>query len=187
MKKIAGDRQVRLRTIAGLTTVLGGGVVLFLGWWGMAGKACLDCQLPYIVSGGLAGTSLIVFGSTLLILAGLRAERIKAEARTQELIQVMGRLGTALTAGESAEGLVLAGKSTYHRPECRLVKDKELEKISVQVASASGLTACRVCSPEVLDEDKAEAKDKDKAEAASSSDAGKKAPRSTSRRAQKKG
>lgn len=153
MKKISGDRQVRFRTIAGLVMILGGGVVIFLGWWGMAGKACADCQLPYIVSGGAGGLAMVVAGSALLVLAGLRAERIKAEARTQELIQVMGRLGTALTVGEgSTDGLVLAGKSTYHRPECRLVKDKELEKVSLQVASASGLIPCRVCSPETLDE-----------------------------------
>ena len=153
MKRIGGDRQVRFRTIAGLVLILGGGVVIFLGWWGMAGRDCSQCQLPYIVSGGLGGLAMVVTGSALLVMSGLRAERIKAEARTQELIQVMGRLGTALTVGEgSTDGLVLAGKSTYHRPECRLVKDKDLEKVSLQVASASGLAPCRVCSPETLDE-----------------------------------
>jgi hypothetical protein len=42
----------------------------------------------------------------------------------------------------------VAGKSTYHRPECRLVEGKtDLDRVSVEVARLQGLSPCRVCNP----------------------------------------
>lgn len=155
MRRAGSDRQVRYGRIVGLIFATAGFVVIFLGWNGMAKQACPDCQLPYLLSGGAAGLGLILFGSALLLVSSLRAERLKSDERIQELIQTTGRVGGALAARtESQNGLVVAGKSTYHRPECRLVEGKQgLDKVTVRIAQASGLTACRVCSPETLDEE----------------------------------
>jgi hypothetical protein len=147
------DRPTRYGPYVGLVFVAGGFIAIILGWLGMADDACVDCQMPYIVSAGAGGLALVVFGSTLLVIARMRAERIAADARIRELIKATGRVGTALaTTTGSQNGLVVAGKSTYHRPDCRLVQGKDLEKVTVQAAAATGLSACRVCSPETVEE-----------------------------------
>jgi len=151
MRKPAGfDRQVRYGRILGMLFAAAGFVVIGLGWNGMAKQACPDCQLPYLLSGGATGLGLIVFGASLILVAGVRAERIEQEEKIDELIRATGRVGSAVAtaAGEPVDGLVVAGTSTYHRPDCRLVQGKELDKVTVATATATGLTACRVCSPQ---------------------------------------
>lgn len=143
------DRIVRYARILGLLFVVAGFAFIFFGWNGMARQACVDCQMPYLLSGGAAGVGLILFGSALLVIASNRSERIAADRRFEELIRATGRVGSAIavTTGEATE-LVVAGRSTYHRPECRLVKDKDdLDRVTVQVAAGSGLSPCRVCAP----------------------------------------
>lgn len=144
------DRQVRNISILGLVFAAAGFVVIGLGWNGMASVACPDCQLPYLLSGGATGLGLVLFGSAMLVIGRLRAERIRTDARVEELIRATGRVGSAIAAANgSAEGLVVAGRSTYHRPGCRLVQGKELDKVTVETATAAGLSACRVCDPAV--------------------------------------
>lgn len=150
--KATNDRQVRNISILGLVFATAGFVVIGLGWNGMASVACPDCQLPYLLSGGATGLGLVVFGSAMLVIGRLRAERIKTDARVEELIRATGRVGSAIAIANGSEnGLVLAGRSTYHRPECRLVQGKELDKVTVEIATAAGLSACRVCDPAVPD------------------------------------
>lgn len=146
------DRQVRYGRILGLTFLLAGFVAIGLGWNGMAREACADCQLPFLLSGGAAGLGLILLGSTLIVAAQLRDERLK-------LAQTLRDVGTAVSkavtsGGATAPGeLVVAGKSTYHRPGCRLVEGKtDVDFVSVEVAKLNGLSACRVCSPPTGDD-----------------------------------
>lgn len=143
------DRQVRYGRILGLVFMLLGFVFVGFGWRGMAQFACVDCQLPYLLSGGAAGIGLILLGATLLIAAQLRDERLKLADQLREV-------GTAISkavAGGGATGapkgdLVLAGKSTYHRPGCRLVEGKsDVDQVTVEVARLNGLSPCRVCAP----------------------------------------
>lgn len=146
------DRQVRYGRILGLTFLLAGFVAIGLGWNGMAREACADCQLPFLLSGGAAGLGLILLGATLIVAAQLRDERLK-------LAQTLREVGTAVSkavtsGGAAAPGeLVVAGKSTYHRPGCRLVEGKtDVDLVSVEVAKLNGLSACRVCSPPTGDD-----------------------------------
>ena len=141
------DRQVRYGRILGLAFLLAGFVVIGLGWNGMAKHACPDCQLPYLLSGVAAGLGLILLGGTLLLAAQIRDERLK-------LAETLKAVGTAVSkavtsGGAAAPGeLVVAGKSTYHRPGCRLVEGKtDVDFVSVEVARLNGLSPCRVCSP----------------------------------------
>ncbi len=149
----APDRQVRYGRILGLVFLLVGFIVIGLGWNGMAKQACPDCQLPYLLSGGAAGIGLILLGSTLLISAQFRDERMKL---AEQLRQVGTAISKAVGAGGSATltaDLVVAGKSTYHRPSCRLVEGKaEVDKVSVEVARLNGLSPCRVCNPPTGDD-----------------------------------
>ena len=141
------DRQVRYGRILGLVFLLAGFVVVGLGWNGMAKNACADCQLPYLLSGGAAGLGLILLGATLILAAQFRDERLK-------LAETLKAVGTAVSKAVTSGGsvapgeLVVAGKSTYHRPGCRLVEGKtDVDFVSVEVARLNGLSPCRVCGP----------------------------------------
>lgn len=143
------DRQVRLGRIVGLVFCVAGFVVITIAWNGMASVACVDCQLPYLISGGATGLGLILFGGTLLVTASIRAERLSQDARFQELSRQLSLMGAAVETQGSPDGRVVAGKSTYHRPDCRLVKGRQdLDLITVTMAAGQGLSACRVCGPE---------------------------------------
>jgi hypothetical protein len=142
------DRQVRYGRILGLFFCLAGFVTIGFGWNGMAKVACPDCQLPYLLSGGATGLGLILVGSTLLLLAQIREERMKLAEQLREVGTTLGRAVSIPAIVSAPESRVLAGRSTYHRPGCRLVEGKmDLEEVSVDVARLSGLSPCRVCRP----------------------------------------
>ncbi|MGH2652443.1 MAG: hypothetical protein ACRDHK_14665, partial [Actinomycetota bacterium] len=144
------DRQVRYARLLGLVFVAVGFVAIGLAWNGSARVACVDCQFPYLLSGGATGLGLILFGSALLVMSQLRSERLKLGAQLEELGHSLSRVA-ASADGQTASagaGQVLAGRSTYHRPGCRLVEGKDLDAVTVEAAVESGLSACRVCAPE---------------------------------------
>jgi hypothetical protein len=146
------DRQVRFGRIIGLFFCVVGFVAIGFGWNGMAKVACPDCQLPYLLSGGATGIGLIVLGSGLLLMAQIRDERMKLGDQLHEVATAVGKAVSA-TGGAAASNLVVAGKSTYHRQECRLVEGKpDIDLVSVEVARLQGLSPCRVCSPPVPEE-----------------------------------
>jgi hypothetical protein len=141
------DRQVRYGRILGLVFLLVGFLAIGLGWNGMAKIAYADGQLPYLLSGGAVGLGLILVGATLLIAAQLRDERIKLAAQLRDVGTAVSK-AVAVGAGVASADMVLAGKSTYHLPGCRLVEGKtDVDKVSVEVARLNGLSPCRVCSP----------------------------------------
>lgn len=144
------DRQVRYGRILGLVFCVAGFVTIGFGWNGMAKVACPDCQLPYLLSGGAAGGAMVLLGVGLLVMAQLRSERMKLGEEVQRVGTLISR-AIAATPGSgtaSSNGRVVAGKSTYHRPECRLVEGKaDLDYVTIAAARASGLSACRVCDP----------------------------------------
>lgn len=148
--------QVGHARVFALVCSLAGFVAIALGWMGMARSATEDQQLPYIVSGGMGGVGLITFGVGVLLVAQIRTER-------QRLMTVLEVLAIGLSkatggepvspeaggGGERPPGtLVVAGPSTFHRPECRLIQGKPgLDRLTIQVAQSSGLSPCRVCDP----------------------------------------
>jgi hypothetical protein len=142
------DRQVRYGRILGLVFMLLGFIFIGFGWRGMAQFACADCQLPYLLSGGAAGIGLILLGATLLIAAQLRDERLKLADRLREVGTAISKAVAGGASGAAKGDLVLAGRSTYHRPGCRLVEGKtDVEQVTVEVARLNGLSPCRVCAP----------------------------------------
>jgi hypothetical protein len=147
------DRQVRYGRILGLVFMLLGFVFVGFGWRGMAQFACADCQLPYLLSGGAAGIGLILLGATLLIAAQLRDERLKLADQLREVGTAISKAIAGGASGVAKGDLVLAGKSTYHRPGCRLVEGKtDVDQVTVEVARLNGLSPCRVCSPPTGDD-----------------------------------
>jgi hypothetical protein len=150
------DARIRYGRVLGLLFLAAGFSVIGVAWNGAASVACIDCQMPYLISGGATGLGLIVLGGTLLVISSLRAERMHLQ---ETLEAARGAVAGGTTAelpgsrtGASSNGSVVIGRSTYHRPDCRLVKGKtDLERASVADAAASGLSACRVCNPASAD------------------------------------
>jgi hypothetical protein len=99
------------------------------------------------------GLGLVLFGSTLLFLSTIRAERQIMTDKWDEMATLLGRnlarLGTFSTNGSGESGgQVIAGADTYHRPDCKVLEGKKgLTTISAEQADSEGLTACRVCDP----------------------------------------
>jgi hypothetical protein len=159
-RRIGRERRITYTRMLGLVFCVAGFVAIGLGWNGMARKACADCQLPYLLSGGATGIGLIIFGVALLVIGQIRADRLRAEAHLEQVLTSLARpAAAALTPGaelpeQNGQPMVVAGPAAYHRPECRLLKGKEgLTTMSLEDARTSGLAPCRVCNP--LEEDAA--------------------------------
>lgn len=150
--------QARLTTFGGRTALLVvavGLVIIALGYNGISGASInglvdLRAQLPYLLSGGILGLSLVIVGSALMITQAAREDRVKLEAKLDQLIDAQQAQGSATTAVPSdAEGLFAAGSASYHRAGCRLVDGREQTTyVTAEEAAAQDLKPCRVCQPD---------------------------------------
>jgi hypothetical protein len=144
------DEQTRTRyaQLLGLAFCAVGFVAIGLGWRGAARVACIDCQVPYLISGAATGIGLIILGVGLLIGARIRVERMRLAEHMAGLMAGTAAAGEAAPKAAS-NGRVVVGGNSYHRPDCRLVREKSgLTMVSIEEAQSSGLSACRVCHPE---------------------------------------
>lgn len=135
-----------------------GFVLLFLGWNGAASYDRVPAQFPYLISGGMAGLSLVVFGGALLVVQNARQDRAALQQTVSELRSAVEKMAAAASVspggaaiGEPSSdadvaGLVVAGPSSYHRPSCRLLEGRGvLPTIAVTQAEEQGLSPCRTC------------------------------------------
>ncbi|MEA2498541.1 MAG: hypothetical protein QOH26_946 [Actinomycetota bacterium] len=153
-QSLAGDvdRRVRLGRILGLTFIAGGFVVLYFGWNGAASRNFVQGQFPYLLSGGFTGLSLVVTGSTLLLIASSRAERQVMTDKFDELSLLLGRtlnrMQVSPNGSSDGQEQVIAGTTVYHRAGCKILEGKtNLTTLSIEQAVAEGLEACRACEP----------------------------------------
>lgn len=134
-----------VRPLAGWLLALLGAVALFLGWWGVSGTPVPAKQMPYLVSGGLTGVSLVVLAAALLATEDVRrqlGELREVAAKVDRLYELL----TEPVAQEAAvAGVVLAGASTWHRSDCRLVQGKTPRTATEE--DRSRLRPCRLCDP----------------------------------------
>jgi hypothetical protein len=154
------DFQVRLKRGAGrfggrlavLLVGLGLLAILF-AWNGASGEPLVAAQLPYAISGGLVGISLVVVGCAMMVVQAAREDRARIEAKFDALLVALERglanAGGAAQAPRDLRGLVVAGSASYHQPGCRLVDGREeVDYLTPAEAQARFLSPCRVCSPE---------------------------------------
>jgi hypothetical protein len=145
-----------------LAIIAGGLLVIGIGWNGMAGGGGevngvpnLNAQLPWLLSGGILGLALVVFGAAMLIVHNARTDRARLESKLDELVLALGRqtstvtpYPTGATTTATPAGVFIAGATAYHRPDCRLVQGRDdLTYLSSGDAEVSDLKACRVCKP----------------------------------------
>ena len=68
------------------TGLCGAGVLLvFLGWNGAASVDRVEAQFPYLISGGIAGLSLVIIGVGLIIVQNQRSDRALLQQTLREL------------------------------------------------------------------------------------------------------
>jgi hypothetical protein len=138
---------------AGLLLAAIGLVAIGVGWNGAAGQLTLLGQIPYILSGGLIGVSLVILGAAMLVVQNAREDRTRLELKLDQLTDALlagaGTSRVAAAAPQDASGLVVAGTASYHVPGCRLVDGREETSLLTPAeARANDLKPCRVCSPE---------------------------------------
>lgn len=127
-----------------------GFLLIVLGWNGAASVDTPQQQMPYVISGGLAGVGLVAAGLALLVIQEVRRATLLI---TQKLDQVAdASIGAGAASGPSAvptDGdMVIAGRTTYHTPSCHLVEGRQdLQVMSPSTASDRGLAPCRICEP----------------------------------------
>jgi hypothetical protein len=144
----------------GLLVIAVGLLAIGIGWNGMAGGGGevngvpnLNAQLPWLISGGVLGLALVVFGAAMLIVHNARSDRARLEAKLDELVAAVSRGAAATTPyptgpQPTAAGVFLAGGSAYHRPDCRLVQGRDdVTFVTEGDASVRDLKPCRVCKP----------------------------------------
>jgi hypothetical protein len=143
--------RTRSAQILGLAFVAIGFVAIGIGWRGAANKACIDCQIPYLISGGATGLGFIVLGAIVLLATRIRVERMHLAEDIARAVAGAPAATETATAPVS-NGQFVVGGSTYHRPDCRLVREKSgLSRVSGEAAQSSGLQPCRVCHPELAE------------------------------------
>ncbi|MBW8826582.1 MAG: hypothetical protein JF603_09570 [Acidobacteria bacterium] len=154
----------------GLAICLGGFVAIFLGWNGAAGYDRVPSQLPYLF-GAIGGLGLVFIGSAMVVVEANRQQRgelkesieaVRAALADPQAVTSPGGTRARTTATRAPatvpatvqarsvrNGAVVAGRSAFHRPDCRLLdgRDHDTELVTVAAATAEGLTACRICQP----------------------------------------
>ncbi len=139
-----------VRPVLGWVLVGVGALALFLGWWGVSGQSLTAKQLPYVVSGGLTGVSLVILAGVFLATDDVRQQL----ARLDRLERKVDDLYALFVAADAPSGdtatrrVALPSGSSYHRPDCALVAGKDaVADVDDDAIAARRLSPCRVCDP----------------------------------------
>lgn len=155
------NRFAKLGGVLGIVYCIAGFVLVFLGWNGAATYDREAAQIPYLISGGIAGLGLIAVGGALIVANSLRGDRVELRGAIDDLRAAVERSGATTTAAPAAgsglagtantEGdIVMAGAESYHTPACTLIEGQsDVVAMTIEDAKASGRSPCRVCSPGV--------------------------------------
>jgi hypothetical protein len=140
-------RWDRLGGQLGILYCLVGLLLIFLGWNGAASYDRVSAQIPYVVSGGIAGLALTVIGGAMLVVAGNKRDRAALQSSIDELRAALAA-GVGAGAADPGGTEVLAGSSAYHRSDCQLLEGQTgLTPMSIATAQSRGLEPCRTCAP----------------------------------------
>lgn len=139
-------------TYIGVGAIGLGFLLIFLAWNGAAGIDYAQGQLPYLISGGVGGLALVFVGGMVLVLQNARRDRAAVTKHLEELNasfdKVSRNLAFSADGKMSVNGLVLAGATSFHNPDCRLVKGRsDAERLPREEAEERGLSPCRICKP----------------------------------------
>lgn len=138
---------------AGVVLAAFGVLALFLAWNGAAGVDHVEGQIPFLISGGLLGLALVGTGLTIVNVQSRRQDTADLLAKLDEVAEALHRAGEPAASGPTvvpSDDLVVAGRTTYHLPSCRVVAERsDLQAMAPAAASGRGLERCRICKPPV--------------------------------------
>jgi hypothetical protein len=135
---------------------------ILIGWIGVSGTPVVAKQIPYVVSGGLAGVFLAIAGAYFLGTEELRKDsgRLdRLERMVEELHEVLlarddapVRQEAKTAAASNGHAYVgLAGSDLYHRTDCAMVASKgNTAMLAPSTIRRRQLTPCSLCEPAVL-------------------------------------
>ena len=128
-------------------------LIIAVGANGIRSNGTVVQQMPYLLTGGVLGMAFVVFGSAYLLVQNARQDRVRLEAKLDEVISALASLpaagGGAAASPRDVSGLVVAGTASFHTPGCRLVDGREqVTYLTPGEARAANLKPCRVCKPE---------------------------------------
>jgi hypothetical protein len=148
------------RPVVGWVLLGLGALFILIGWIGVSGTPILAKQIPYVVSGGIAGVFLAVAGAYFLGTEELRKdsgrldrlERMVEELHAALLTRSDAPAPQAADAGATSNGKVsyvaLAGSDTYHRADCSMVAKKtNTAVLAPSTIQRRNLKPCALCSP----------------------------------------
>jgi hypothetical protein len=92
----------KLAGLLGIAYCIAGFFLIFLGWNGAATYDDEPAQVPYLISGGIAGLGLVVIGAALVVAHSLRTDRVELRGSIEDLRATMERLGGAPTDDRAA-------------------------------------------------------------------------------------
>ena len=152
--------------VLGATISVAGGVIVLLGWYGAAHTTVLQYQIPYLISGGMLGAALIVLGGIYYFAHFLSRQQSRLEQLLVQAIYAgdpelasISELDAeppgaptpgaqrVLDEGWAAEQVVwVESGSSFHRPDCQMVRGKTTKRGTEREAERAGLTSCRICN-----------------------------------------
>ena len=150
------------RPWAGWAFIAVGGLLVLLGYLGVSREAIVEKQIPYLVSGGIAGVLLCVVGAYFLATEELRKDSGRLDRLERMVEELHGALLTRPDAPEPTSSarasspngseeavtvVAVEGGETFHRAGCAMAEGKTVEQLSASDASARGLRACPLCEP----------------------------------------
>jgi hypothetical protein len=143
VRKLWDARKQPVQIAVGLAGA--GFVLIVLGWNGAANFDYTQGQIPYLISGGVAGLALVLVGLTLLVVNELKRSTAQLLAGLDRVNEA-NAIAAGPTAVPGAGPTVVAGRATYHLPTCRLVRERaDLQTMSPDAAADRGLAPCRIC------------------------------------------
>jgi hypothetical protein len=141
-----------------------GALFILIGWIGVSGTPIVAKQIPYVVSGGIAGVFLAVAGAYFLGTEELRkdsgrldrlermVEELHVALLTREDAPVAPARDSAPAANGKASYVALAGSDTYHRSDCAMVASKSgTAVLAPSTIRRRNLKPCGLCSPVTVD------------------------------------
>src|SRR5258708_29014361 len=117
------SKRSKLGSQIGLFLCLAGLILEWVGWNGAASYDRISEQFPFLLSGGVAGLSLVVIGAALIVVQSQRSERAPLEKNLAGLRRVLEppvEGPAALRRPAGGEGFLLPADTAYHRPTCGL-------------------------------------------------------------------
>lgn len=156
------------QVVAGAILVPVGIAVIVLGWYGAAHARVDQQQIPYLISGGLLGLSLIILGGFFFWAHWLYRIYDQAELHHQAAMREQAEFNRALLSALGQRGLETApaptapaaaagtgqpdfvatpSGSNYHSLSCPIVANKTDQLRAISRAEAKSMKPCRICEP----------------------------------------